>query len=436
MNEPILQTYLNSQFIQLDDADYDKLILAANKLEQQLRTNRAQIPSYTLLAFDPESDSQAPEYNLVKGLITSQWRSFVSKSKDGPQTYLRSVMLQAIQELTASDADLAGIVYLTLNPIIGRFALGSEKDVLISLMESIGNSYELEAAKLWTVNRSNIDTSMIETPKEITFSFGRFEVNDLADRFGAAIYTSGTDGNGKTVTYKDGNPHYLTPQGSYPHPQWVHHFAKMASQVVLAYVNGAVKEVEKKLNEENIVSVDDYTVLIESINKTITAIYTGSQAADLRNQLIWIKETLYSTISQKSYRQLSPELAAVALATDVSTIIPVVFPVSVDYMLQEILRSAFGERADEAYTLEQLLNACQQDRSSWQTVIVTNPALASLSGSRLPLGSFLQQVSTKQKEVIALVSLVGVRGEEMLTLTEFAVWLFHDRQVQRLCQSN
>ena len=436
MNEPILQTYLNSQFIQVDDADYDKLILAANDLQQQLRTNRSQIPTYTLLAFDPESDSQASEYNLVKGLITNQWRSFVSKSKDGPQTYLRSVMLQAIQDLTATDAGLAGIVYLTLNPIIGRFALGSEKDDLISLIVSIGNQYELAATKLWTVNRSDIDTSVIETPKEITLSFGKLKVDDLADRFGAAVYTSGTDEDGKTVTYKDGNPHYIVQQGYYAYPQWVHHFAKIASQVVLSYVNGAIKEVEKKLNEKSLVSVDDYPVLIESVNKTIAAIYTGSQAADLRNQLIWLKETLYSAVSQKSYRQLSPELAAVALVTDVSSIVPVVCPVSVDYLLREILRSAFGERADEAYTLEQLLNACQQDRSNWQNAIVASPALASLSGSRLPLGSFLQQVATKQTEATALVSVVGVRAEETLTMTEFAVWLFHDRQVQRLCQSN
>lgn len=434
MSETILQTYLNSQFIQVDDADYDKLILAANDLQQQLRTNRPQIPTYTLLAFDPESDSQAPEYNQVKGLITNQWRSFVSKSKDGPQTYLRSVMLQAIQDLTASDAELAGIVYLTLNPIIGYFALGSEKDVLLSLMESIGDGYELEATKQWTINRSNIDASTIETPEEITFSFGRFDADELTDRFGAAVFSSSTDDAGKTVTYKNANPHSITPYSATP--QWVHHFAKIASQVVLSYVNGAIKEVEKKLNEESIVSVDDYPLLIESVNKTIADIYTGSQAADLRNQLIWLKETLYSTVSQKSYRQLSPDLAAVAMVTDVSTIVPLIYPVSVDYLLQEILRSAFGERADEAHTLEQLLNACQQDRPSWQNAIMTTPALATLPGSRLPLGSFLQQIANKQTETTAMVSVVGIRAEETLTLTEFAVWLFHDRQAQRLCQTS
>jgi hypothetical protein len=101
MNKSILQEYLNLQFIPLDDdSALDKLKKASAEIAKKLQKDKTKIIPYTLVALDPQVPADDSTLVEVKETVIKQWSVFATKASDCLVTYLRAVILEALQNIS------------------------------------------------------------------------------------------------------------------------------------------------------------------------------------------------------------------------------------------------------------------------------------------------------------------------------------------------
>jgi hypothetical protein len=351
----MLQEFLSSNFITLtEDANLIKLKKASDELVKKLQKTKSKVIPYTLVALDPDIPADNQDVAEVSEVITKHWPTFAGNSKDTPLTYIRAVMLQALETISA-DVNIACLIWLSGRNIVRRYNLGKQKNLLTTFIESIGNTIEGESAAKWSL------------PGESKLEKSSLDVKSLS---GEAIDKAELD--------------------------------KILKEVRVA-INKLLGESQNEIEQRRVLQ--------------------------LRTHLLWWKEACYSPSLNRSYRELNPGVLQIILASDYSSYIPSIFPLSVDYFLRETSLD-LTLREDKKYKLSDLFKLID---SSIELKEMFSGYVA--EQRRISLLDFVKGIAIGVYNTKQLKILVGLKETEEIALSEFSVWIFHELLAQKIINS-
>lgn len=416
MDRSILQEYLNLQFIPLDDdSALDKLKKASVEIAKKLQKDNSKIIPYTLVALDPQILVDNLSLAEVKDIVIKYWPVFATKASDLLITYLRAVILEALQSISIH-ARFAGIIWLTGSNIFPYYNLDRETSILKQWLENIGDIYEQEAENQW-----NISSEMkIDSPVQFTF-------NNTLNHSPVDAETLTTELKAASVTSQYGGEN---PYGANNWHVWPDYFSKRSGEGFAKEINRALSSqslsLKKGLDSYNTQLNEYFSDLGKHFENISKQMILGSQSIQRRSQLLWVKEALYSVGQKISYRDISKYDLPFVLAKDIQTLITAIYPISVDFFMKEILRSAISD-ADTKISFSNLLEV---DRLKNIQSVLSSQGI--MDSSRKSLTNYIQRLASNQTTIQQMENETGIKSESKISLADFTVHLLHDLQSVKL----
>lgn len=420
MSESILQIFLNNKFIKTSDAgNIDGLNKAVASVKANLTKKKPNIIPYCLVALDPQISETDPIVAEVESIIIKNWPGFKNSTstKDKATTYVRVVILQALAQL-AKDEQLAAIIWLTGRNVLSFYQTQKEREAMSELLVRMGNQFELGSRKYWSLNEPTIgDVKALSISVSATKT-GGFNQEEMTNHLKAAAVHSGwahQAGAGE-------NP-YSPAQNNV---NWPNFFAERAAQGLTEVINSALTNQEKSITSiAGSIQKDVNTYFAQFqqfFSEVANSLNQSAVAVNKRGDLLWWKQTLYSPILNESYRHQTAVVAAMSMAYDLSHLVGLSHPESVNYLLREALRDVFLEAASTEETfLFWIENALKITGSSRQ--ILTS--LENANPGRKSLGSAFANVLATNDGSIFFTE-TGIDPNQKLSLSKLANWFFHD----------
>lgn len=425
MAETLLQTYLNNQFIKTtEEGNLTNLKKAIAELEKQLQKKRLKIIAYTLVAMDPHISENDPVVVEVEKIIIKKWPAFknnVTATKDKATTYIRAVILEALTKL-AKDAEFATLIWLSSRNLIQHYKLHKEENVISSLLQSFFVEKERTAHSIWGLS-NEIEIPTFSIP-EISIESKIASKDFLTKRLHAATGPSSMR-DGVNEANEEANRYW--PSNNHT---WSGDFGDIAGEAIASSMNNVLRGQNKTLSrikDQINTSLQGLEPFFKQIGLTFLQ---SANNSNKRSQLLWWKETLYSSSVCKSYRSMDPINSAITMAVDLSSMVDPVYPQSVDFLLKESLKSAQGDQVDVEGTLAELLDEAlkmeDQEKSLLQSLI-------SNQEGRKPLGTALANKLSGDSSNLFIE--IGIEKDVKVTLADFSVWIFHDLQSQKIAST-
>jgi hypothetical protein len=417
MDKSILQEYLNLQFIPLDDdSALDKLKKASAEIAKKLQKDKSKIITYTLVALDPQVPVEDYSLAEVKDIVIKHWPVFATKASDLLITYLRAVILEALQNIS-NNIQLAGIIWLTGSSALPFYNLDREAHTLKEWLENIGNVYECEAENQWSISSEIQINNPTQITLNATVTTSQVNSETLINEFKAASNSNGWNGGENSYQSNSGN-------------NWSNLFSTRAGEGLSKEINRALtlqgNSLKRGLEGYNTQLNDYFSGLgkyFESISKQMIL---GTQSIQRRSQLLWVKEALFSVGQKISYRDIPKSDLPYVLAKDMQSLITHIYPVSVDFFTKEILRNIIND-ADSKVSFSNLLEV--NKLKNIQSLLGTQTTTDS---SRQSLINYIQRLTTKQTTIDELENETGIRTDSKISLADLTVYLLHDLQSIKL----
>ena len=411
----MLQEFLDANLLPITDEGYfEKIKKTADQIAKRLTKSKVKVLSYTLTALDPDVQADNPNVVEVKELITKNWSTFSTNSKDTPVTFIRAVMLEALQAVS-NETDLACLIWLAGRNIQQQFKLiGKEKELIKNFLLSLGKVVETAAIESWTLpSETKLQKLSVEIKEIFSGVLDKGEVE--AQLKAAAIYSGWGEGGENPQTQAQNSLN------------WPKFFAERASQGLTDLINKALKKQAK--------SVSEYQSLIQEVvnkllSKTQSEILERNSLLQMRTQLLWWKESCYSTSLNQSYRGQKNGLLQILLANDYSAFVPTIYPTSVDYFLRETHRVLVKDE-NKKIKVSEIINQVELSRADLKNVF---PEPSTEIG-RITLLNFIKGFVWNKYTAEQFKNLVGFDDTTEMTLSDFTVWLFHDMQSLKISTS-
>jgi hypothetical protein len=423
-----LQELLNLGLVEIgaDDSRFLRMQSAASAFSTKLKDEPDFLIPSALIAIDNEVDENNPLFILVEDMVIVEWPTMRNTHVNRPRELLRSIIIAALETTINENPEAAGVVYNTVaSPLkFGQVRLGKAAVVVERLLKEAARIAETEAVK-----RAGLMTSRMkihekkpihETPSlEIKSTVSDSDI--LADLVGA----SGPH-NAQSLPGTNPNPHW--PNAGHP---WSYEFAPRMAATLVKAVNLGTQRLGASLSKSLATYLSNLNDEVRQAEQLCVEISESRNISQMRLNVLWWSEALYSPMIGSSYRELALPVAAVIAARDLTAIVPALSPVSVSYVLAEtVLRLSRILEHDEIQSISFYLG---------ELATAKNKFLKSFS-----------QVSTIQRQ--PLLDLVvdasgGIEPSEgnsrlrtgldislKLSSGEFAMWVFHDLQARRLVE--
>lgn len=425
--DSILQQFLSAQIINLDeDENYAKLSKAAADLTKALQKDKHKIQKAALVAFDANANPDDPLINEVKGLIIKQWNTFINKCQNQPISYIRAVMLEALQSV-AKESDHAAIIWLTVNNYLPFYSAEiRERKLLEDFINACAFAYEKGGIQKWSNGSHTAETSIKLNQKDSReIKTKRIKQGWLVERLASSVGQQiGEEFNSQHIGTENYSGRAITVN-----QEWAKAFGKIAGESLESAINSIANFIDEELVQT--ATSSQVQAFFDEFNKQASAILTkikdSSQSVDLRSQLLWLKESLYSTTLRAGYRKLDVSVSALVLAFETAALVPEYTPTSVEYFMMETLRTA-QQRADEENPIENILSEVAKHKSSLHQLITkasNDPA------GRRTLLSFMTELIGGSTQISDFETLVGVPASATATWAEVSVWVFRELQAQK-----
>ncbi|MDD4992121.1 MAG: GTPase-associated system all-helical protein GASH [Paludibacter sp.] len=404
----MIQQFLTNNLIQIsEDGNVDKLQKASTSLEKKLLKSKSKIIAFTLIALDPEIPVSDPNVQEVQQLIIDNWKTFTSNCKDTPLTYIRAVILEALNTMS-KDINIANQIWLTGRNIQKYYKLvGKERELIINFLTNIGNEIEEDAAKTWAIH---LDYKFQELSIEIkTITGVSIDKVELQNHLKAASIHSGLGDGGE-------NPQYPSHNAAI----WPNFFSDRASRGIAEIINKALK---KQTDEINIIQNKIQEVIDKIFKQTFEQTIQRNKILEMRTQLLWWKESCYSPSIKDSYRGQPIGLLQLIMAKDYVSFVPCIFPSSVDYFLKETHRGIVDK--DEILTFSKILKQIDTSKDILKSIIKES----TYDVERVSLFHFISGYIWDKFTMNQFKVVVGLSETIEISLSDFILWLFHDLQV-------
>lgn len=395
------------------DDIYQKLKKSAEDISTDLAQNKSKIIPYTLVAFDNLVQETEPILEEVAINITNNWQMLHSQFSEIPIALYRAVMLQALENLVVAKPaeNYAAIIWWSIVDIYPHLNIPQrEKDLLQTFLHQLGNQAEDNAIEEWSVD----EEPQIQLPA-LSFQSNQtnpaVDVKQLTEFMIAASGPNGADG----VARQNSNPYWSNNA-----QHWVYQFAPKAAQGIASVVNNGVNQNITTLQN----TINNYfKQLGKNIETALQGAIKSTVAVEQRSQLLWWKETLYSRKLQKSYRKLNKFECAIAMAWDLYLMLPDIFPVSVDYILQESFCQIHGHEA-EKITIQQFVQYVNDEANSdFLKQYVSNTVV---SEKRITLVELMSIIIYTKANIAQEIMRLGIAPDKPLSYEAFGVWILHN----------
>jgi len=345
MDNNFLQSCLKIGLFDIGDSD-DRLKWLQQSIEElqiKFKEDYALLPSYSLVAIDPNITDKEPILAETETIITTYWKALRGKYPDMPRNIIRSVILNALNNVGKSDPIAARIIYLTMLNFFPYAKLNIEKILVKTMLNDLGEFAEKNALEEWSFIE-NAPSLKLETLKLKSLKVGEptFSVDQLQQKLKLAI-ESDSAGHGSN---HGGNS------------SWGVHFVKLASEGIESAINETINCFRESLSTESIELLINkfFTSFKKALYSNFENSFSSLTAIERRSKLLWWKETLYSQSLKKSYRGVDVNLLPVMMAIDLNNQLPDITPISVDFLLKDTL-FLLNDRKDEAIKFKDILKA-------------------------------------------------------------------------------
>lgn len=411
--------------VQGDDTKLEKLQTTAADLSAVLKKTPSKSASFALIAFDPTSPATDPVIQEAVEALQNRWATYINTFADTPVTVIRAILLEALSK-AASEDDHIGIAFISYARNALPFMEASNEsniwaDVITKVEKQVNVRAEAEWATPESISVPEIDY-VAPAAIEIESSKSTIDRDELAEQIYAACGPSNPDGqltSGNSVWPNSGQ-------------SWANQF----SARMIDIIGDALENVQKSYQ----ITPVDLSVPLKELAKavstqadiTLQAVSGATAGLQRRTGLIWWKETLYSQSVQSSYRDMPPSIAAALMAFDLRQQTPIFSPASVVAFLYETVLSLPDIETQNGMPIRVLLEEALQAE---QLAPLRNAAaqLVPEPTGRGPLLGILGHGFGRLDDD-QFRNLVGIPAESVLTVPQWATWIFRELQAAQAIQ--
>jgi hypothetical protein len=413
----MLQEFINQNLIDMkDEKNLTMLKKACNDVVKNLKKNKSKVQRFTLMALDPNISARNSEVIEIKNIIIKRWSTFPSFYKDTPLTFIRAVILEALQELS-KDINFACLIWFSGRNVIKYYKLGREKKILLDFLSELGNQVNNEAIDRW---------SLSENPENLETNYEELEIKEnIIDK--TALQKKLEDASGPKN--ESGSSNFESPNPHWPNEgqTWSFQFAPRAAQSISDIINKVFKKQALELAQfikqiQELLNIKIIDVQSEILQK--------NNLSHIRTYLLWWKEACYSNTVKQSYRNLQNCLLQIIVAYDYAILVPPIYPESVDFFLRETHRKLISTE-DPEIKISEILNLINKSKQELKTVFDYYEE----EKGRVSLFNFIKGYIWDNYTVDKFNEMVGISRLTKISLSDFTVWLFHDIQAQKIIKS-
>lgn len=429
----LLQELLDLGLVDIggEDTRFAKVQSAASAFAARLKEEPALLIPSTLVALDNEVNEDDQIFTIVENLVKAEWKTLRNTHVNRPRELLRSIIIEALASAISVGPETAGVVWNTaVGPLThGQARLGKSKTLVEKLFLQARDTAETEA-----INRAGLAPA--PSPKRI---------RKKSENPSLTIAGNVNDEELLRVVARAVGPQYSGQNLEAPNPNWPNNQGAVnwANEFTPRMTDALVKAVNlgtSRLAESIVTQLGNYlggfekqiAEQLREFEQIQNEIARNHDASQMRLNVLWWSEALYSPLLKTGYRELTLPITAVVAAVDLSFLVPELAPACVRHILGEMVSR-----------LSYALDDCGK-----------HPVceyLDTLTSSRVDLGETLQG-STSDNTRIPLITIVGdaaaggrVSSDALrsrtgvdngleLTAAEFAMWVFSDLQARRLIE--
>lgn len=367
-----LQALLNLGLVNIgsDDSRLAKLEATGEVLVAHLLSSPALVIPATLIAIDRDIDAEDPLLTFVDERLVNEWKTIRNTHVNRPRELLRSIIIHALSDLGARTPPMAALIWHTaFSPINHQQArFGKEGDFVRQLLQNFHERVEEAAPARVCLSapppKQHRNKAPLPSYTQLT-----------ADNFSTDIARSVGPHDQAGTPYKDPNPHW--PNEGQP---WSDEFTPRMTAVLVKAVNLAMNHI-----------VTAVTTNLQSSEQRLTTHMESRQSAtDVQLDVLWWFQAKYSPSLRRSYRDMSPVAAAVAMAHDLSMFVPAMSPTSVTYVLGEAVAAVAHDSKHAKCSVATLLDDLRTNTSHLRELV---PNTTTANG-RVPLWNLVAQTVT------------------------------------------
>lgn len=420
MDNKILLQFLKKGLLQVDDRDdrVHNLADSVNDLAEHLDENPGVIPKYTLVGLDADIPADEPVLEEVETLVTKHWVALRSKFHDRPSTILRAVIAGALYQLGLADPKVARLVYLTASEYFRFLSPGQEREILETLLSELGDVAEENAAEEWGFEEE-IPQMALRTFKVTELKFGQVELDKATLKSTL-----------KSASLPSPSGHHAGHGNS----EWNDKFAETASEGIVKLMAKAFEGFGQSLKPTALETPINtfFAEFKTSLTEVLNTSFQSMIAVERRSKLLWWKETLYSPFLKKGYRELEPAVLPVLMAYDLCDLLPLITPLSVNYLLRDTFR-LLGDEYQKTTTIEALLDdlAAAQHRPLLKQLLEPESPVE----GRMTLVEFLAQLLQNQVQKGEVFEKTGIAPDRTLTPADLSMLVLNELLTAKLIEA-
>lgn len=406
---PQLET--NEQFSHIESA--------IGEINRILAKNRMNLIGYTLAALQSDVSKDDAVIKEVDQALKKHWKTVQNNISDEPRQIWRTIIWEALN-LQAKDTVSSAVIWLTAASYFPHSELDpNERRVITEFLLFLRNKVETEAKTLWYQPNQAEPQNL-----ELNFSLKKPEIKNAIDgAFKQDLVKAAGPNDASGSSLEGANPNWANADHV-----WSDAFAERASKaigkrIITSAINlrdDLYSQLEESLNELN-----------DELSQFSQKVLTQQTHRNLRNELLWWRQTLYSPILQKGYRNLDPFVAAFTIANDLHRLLDGIYPTSVEFLMQEVFRAAEIEDAGKKFTIKLIVEKLVADDGSKIVDNSTGGYYKAISNPA-PLAAIVKKSINSDRVAEEELDLLGLKSGTEITLPEFSVWIFRDLQAHCL----
>lgn len=387
---------------------------------KKLAKNRMNLITYTLVALHPDISKENSLIKEVDEVLKKYWKTIQNNISDEPRQIWRTIIWGALNQ-QAKDVTSAAIIWFTASSLLPCIELdANEYSVISEILFSLRDKVETETVSLW----SQSNQSKSGNPN-LTFTLEKPEVKSAIDAAFKQDLMKAAGPNDKSGTALQGaNQYSPASQLNY----WSDTFAEQAAKAIGKRINSSAVNITNDLYSQLGEFIDELKTNLSQLNESLISENSNRQ---IRNELLWWRQTLYSPILRKGYRELGSTKVAFAVAADLHKLLPGIHPISVEYLLRETFKATAVEDFDKKFSLKYIVDKILADSDAETISAPTNDYYKNFSDS-LPLLGMIKRAMNSGKLDEENFGLLGLKSNTEITLQEFSIWMFRDLQACRL----
>ncbi len=430
----LLQELLNLGLVNIgeEDSRFEKIKAAAAAMKEKLNEDPSLLIPATLIALDKDVEEDDSTFVLVEKLLIEEWQTLKNTHTSRPRELLRSIIIDTIFNTVADNPEAAGVVWFTaVSPFNHDQArLGKEASLVTELIQNSGIKAEQTAIERARMIEPAAKKRQRKKNSAVEYSL-KIEAEITAEEVIKDIGRTAGPHDAQNLAFSEPNPHW--PNAG---PPWSHEFAPRMASALAKAVNLSAKRLTSSISKNLATYLETADLRLSNQEQQSEAIRNeiaeSQQASRMRLDVLWWSEALYSPTLRRGYREIPLETASIAMALDLTKIVPALAPASVTYMLGEAVRTLSQHSAEEvAKPLEiHLATLAESNVDFAQDVLVSTD-----SQTRQPLIEMITEAVRGTKISAKKIRLrTGVDPSMQISSSDLAKWMFCDLQARRLVE--